>query len=81
MLGPLAGWTLARFGTSFIGGIVMPSLALTHLALTHTASGQGHLSPVLAAAIVGFCVIGELIERALYFQAVHPWRMPGGMAS
>lgn len=65
-LGPA---TRLRFACGVLGGLVFPLIFL--------------LNPVWAiplAALV-FCLIGELLERYLFFTAVAPLRMPGGVGT
>lgn len=61
--------TRLRFCCGVLGGIAMPLIFL--------------LIPVPSVAIVVFvlCVAGELLERYLFFTAVAPLRMPGGVAT
>jgi formate dehydrogenase iron-sulfur subunit len=53
-----------------LGGIVLPAFVLV-----------GLLSPVFATGILPFLLLGELFERYLFFTAVIPPKMPGGIAS
>jgi formate dehydrogenase iron-sulfur subunit len=52
------------------GGIILPLLLMTKEA------GAG-----LAVGAVGLCIVGELLERYLFFTAVAPAKMPGGFAA
>jgi DMSO reductase anchor subunit len=49
-------------------------------ALLLTPTNPGAFLP-LAIAALGLCVVGELIERYLFFSAVMTQKMPGGLAS
>jgi Fe-S-cluster-containing dehydrogenase component/DMSO reductase anchor subunit len=64
--GPLAAIALARFGSAALGGIVLP-LAMTVLPA----------SPTAAAAALACVLVGELLERHLFFIAAPTPRMPG----
>lgn len=61
-------WRLA-LGT--MGGIVAPAISLLRASDTTTAW--------LALLACGLCLAGELLERTLFFQAVVPLKMPGGL--
>jgi Fe-S-cluster-containing dehydrogenase component/DMSO reductase anchor subunit len=60
--------TIARFVCGAIGGVLLPICAAT-----------GFIHGGLA--ILPFCLLGELFERYLFFTAVIPPKMPGGIAS
>jgi formate dehydrogenase iron-sulfur subunit len=68
MLGPLRGLTAVRFATGLAGGVALP--------LLYMASGAAWIAPVAALA----CLVGELIERHLFFVAAGAPRMSGGAA-
>ncbi|GAB4158097.1 MAG: dimethyl sulfoxide reductase anchor subunit [Planctomycetaceae bacterium] len=73
MVGPLSNITLARFACGFLGGVVMPSFLLTDL-------NRGDIPMLIVVAILFVaCLIGELLERFLFFAAVSAPRMPGGL--
>jgi uncharacterized membrane protein YvlD (DUF360 family) len=59
--------TLAwRFIFGIVGGIIIPVLAL------------GFALPLSIKVIaLGLCLVGEILERVLFFEAVIPERMPG----
>ncbi len=63
----LRGWTAARFAAIAIGGILLP--------LANTRHG----SLGLAIASLALLVIGELLERTLFFAASSSRGMPGGV--
>lgn len=72
MKNELGAITRARFTLAIAGGITLPLLALATQWLMPMAGAL--------AAIGFFCVVGgELAERYLYFSAVVPLRMPGGV--
>jgi DMSO reductase anchor subunit len=59
--------TLAwRFILGVVGGITIPVLAL-----------GSALPPSVKAIALGLCLVGEILERMLFFEAVTPDRMPG----
>jgi DMSO reductase anchor subunit len=64
----LATWSLGRFGALVVGGIALPLV---------NASGDG--SPWLATVSLAFLVVGELLERILFFAASTSQGMPGGV--
>jgi DMSO reductase anchor subunit len=68
MTGDLARLTAARFAALAIGGILLP------LACFLAAPPIG-----VAAASFAFLVVGELLERTLFFAAASSPGMPGGL--
>jgi formate dehydrogenase iron-sulfur subunit len=60
--------TIGRFLFGALGGILLPIFVMA-----------GYLSA--GAAIFLICLLGELLERYLFFTAVIPPKMPGGIAS
>jgi formate dehydrogenase iron-sulfur subunit len=70
MSGVLKRATVPRFVCGALGGILLPLLVLFHV-----------LSPIFAAGILPLSLLGELLERYLFFTAVIPPKMPGGIAS
>jgi formate dehydrogenase iron-sulfur subunit len=68
--GVLKRATIPRFVCGALGGVIIPALVLF-----------GVLSPVFATGILPFSLLGELLERYLFFTAVIPPKMPGGIAS
>lgn len=70
MSGALRQATIARFVCGALGGVVLPIVALF-----------GILVPISAFGIFIFSLLGELLERYLFFTAVIPLKMPGGIAS
>jgi formate dehydrogenase iron-sulfur subunit len=66
-----------RIRTAFgvIGGLVLPLLLVFNRANGFTSAAW--LAPVALA----LCVAGELLERYLFFTAVAPVKMPGGVAA
>ncbi|QDU90453.1 Anaerobic dimethyl sulfoxide reductase chain B [Pirellulimonas nuda] len=70
MTGPLAAVTGARFAAGVLGGVVLPLAGL--------AAG-GAVAAAISCTSLGLLVVGELAERTLFFGAVIPLRMPGGI--
>ncbi len=68
--GVLKRASIPRFVCGAVGGVIFPALV-----------GFGVLPPVFATAILPFSLLGELLERYLFFTAVIPPKMPGGIAS
>jgi formate dehydrogenase iron-sulfur subunit len=62
--------TILRFVCSALGAIMLPALVFF-----------GVLPPVIATGILPISLLGELLERYLFFTAVIPPKMPGGIAS
>jgi DMSO reductase anchor subunit len=62
--------TISRFVCGVLGGITLPALLLF-----------GVIPPVIAIGILPVSLAGELLERYLFFRAVVPLKMPGGIAS
>ncbi len=76
LIGPLGSVTLARFAVGILGGIVTPILLLDGLA----GGGQNLLAFTLVTGMLfGACLIGELLERYLFFTACAAPRMPGAI--
>jgi DMSO reductase anchor subunit len=65
--GPLQSLTAFRGLVALVGGIVLPVVALG--------------TPTFPAALLAFLLllVGESIERLLFFRAVSPARMPGAL--
>jgi hypothetical protein len=72
--GELAPVTLARFVCGVLGGVLFPALLWR--------SGAGFEPVQLVATVVfagGLSLLGELLERYLFFTAAVAPRMPGGL--
>jgi len=78
MIGELSNFTLARFALGILGGLVMPAFLLLSLA---SASGAENLPQFVVVTSMLFiaCLVGELLERALFFTACAAPKMPGGI--
>ena len=59
-----------RVACGLMGGVVLPLFLLVN----HAAAG-------LAAGVMALCIVGELLERYLFFTAVAPAKMPGGFVA
>jgi formate dehydrogenase iron-sulfur subunit len=70
MSGLLKWATVQRFVCGALGGVLLPLLVLFRA-----------LPPVFATGILPLSLLGELLERYLFFTAVIPPKMPGGIAS
>ena len=68
--GVLKRASIPRFVCGAVGGVMLPALV-----------GFGVFPPVFATAILPLSLLGELLERCLFFTAVIPPKMPGGIAS
>jgi DMSO reductase anchor subunit len=75
MVGALSNATFARFGAGLAGGLAMPAFLLERLR-EPAPFGDARLVVIVLMAFVG-CVIGEFLERYLFFAAVTAPRMPG----
>jgi Fe-S-cluster-containing dehydrogenase component/DMSO reductase anchor subunit len=74
LAGELNGFVRARVALAVAGGVLFPLIGL----LVGRANPQAFAS--LALLAFGLCVAGELLERYLFFTAVVPEKMPGGLA-
>ncbi|MFO1488030.1 MAG: DmsC/YnfH family molybdoenzyme membrane anchor subunit [Verrucomicrobiota bacterium] len=68
--GPLGLAARGRIAAGMLGGIALPGLCLV---LPHFKA--------LAVAALTLAVLGELLERYLFFTAVAPVKMPGGFSA
>ncbi len=76
--GELASFTLARFAAGIVGGIVVPAVLLSRMLSGRSADDPLALTALTAMLFVA-CILGELLERYLFFAAVAAPRMPGGI--
>jgi hypothetical protein len=60
-----------HIAAAWVGGVVLPAIAL----LFSTTE------PVLAGSAAVLCSASEFAERLLFFRAVVPLKMPGGVAA
>ncbi len=77
MTGELRKPTLARFAFGFVGGIATPCVLL---AGTNSGAGALFICVLTVASFVAL-LIGEFLERYLFFTAVVAPKMPGSTAS
>jgi formate dehydrogenase iron-sulfur subunit len=70
LAGVLKRANILRFLCGALGGVVLPALVMF-----------GVWPPALATGILPLSLLGELLERYLFFTAVIPPKMPGGIAS
>jgi Fe-S-cluster-containing dehydrogenase component/DMSO reductase anchor subunit len=75
LLGDLKGEAGARLALGVVGGVLAP-LAVAHFA---DAGDRTPVALILAAIGAAAVVAAELLERALFFRAASPPRMPGGV--
>lgn len=77
VVGPLRSYSLARLICGTVGGVLVP------LSLLSTTSGvvshSGLVNILTVSLLWSGCVVGELMERYLFFAAVSSSRMPGGV--
>jgi DMSO reductase anchor subunit len=73
MGGELSNVTLARFAAGLLGGALMPCFLLSQLDQTGLAQFAVSTGLLFLA-----CLVGELLERYLFFAACAAPRMPGG---
>jgi formate dehydrogenase iron-sulfur subunit len=70
MAGALRSVTIVRIVCGALGSVILAVLV-----------AFGCLPPIVAAGILPLSLAGELLERYLFFTAVIPLKMPGGIAS
>jgi Fe-S-cluster-containing dehydrogenase component/DMSO reductase anchor subunit len=68
LVGEMGVAARARVACGIFGGLILPLLAV----LIHPGAK-------LALATLALCLLGELLERYLFFTAVAPVKMPGGL--
>jgi len=72
MLGDLRSVTLTRFAVGFLGTLLVPFAAIG------AESGSNSLAPAIAATVgFGCLMLGELVERYIFFSASIAPKMPG----
>jgi formate dehydrogenase iron-sulfur subunit len=81
LVGALRPYTRARYLTGIGGGLVLPtvSLLIWRSAANATAPLPYALLAVLSGLSFGLCLVGELLERFLFFAAAPASRMPGSI--
>jgi DMSO reductase anchor subunit/ferredoxin len=82
LAGDLGQTTMLRYFFGIIGGLLLPAILLSSRAI---AQGQDAFQPLFLIATVIFSfvllLIGELLERYLYFAASSATKMPGALQS
>jgi formate dehydrogenase iron-sulfur subunit len=73
----LSSVTMMRFAAGMLGGVIMPAMLLGSTMTAGETASPKFL--VAATLLVMACVVGELLERYLYFAAAAAPRMPGGI--
>jgi formate dehydrogenase iron-sulfur subunit len=74
--GPLKGQGTLRLVLGLSGGVLLPLLAILG-----TRLGDGGIAALAAVLAFPLSIAGESIERILFFRAVTPPKMPGGLPS
>jgi len=75
---PLSMTTLIRYFFGVVGGLLLPAILLSQRATTNGAGGyHPFFLCVLVTLVFGMLLIGEVIERYLFFAASAAARMPG----
>lgn len=72
----LSNVTLARFALGVLGGIIMPLMLLSSTLKSNEVNSSFVVSAVV---LVAACILGEMLERYLFFAAASAPRMPGGI--
>lgn len=80
LCGDLSAVTTWRFIAGAVGGIILP-LTFIHVAQRGSAIPSPTIAVGLALAILVATLLGEIIERYLFFAAVVAPKMPGGPAT
>jgi DMSO reductase anchor subunit len=78
MTGDLSSVTLARFALGLLGGAILPAMLVGDAA--SLSEGAGFVQfVVLTGFLFTSCLVGELLERYLFFSACAAPQMPGGI--
>ena len=78
LAGHLAPITRIRIECAVLGGLLSPILIVCGVALGGIPSA---IMTGIAIAAFLLCIVGEVLERYLFFTAVAPDKMPGGLAA
>lgn len=78
MKGDLSNVTVARFALGLLGGVILPALLAGEVA-TMSAKPELVQFVILTGLMFTTCLVGELLERYLFFAACAAPRMPGGI--
>jgi formate dehydrogenase iron-sulfur subunit len=79
MTGELAALTKSRLICGFLGGVALPGMMYQLASPSSGEAGEVFVGLVASSLFVA-CLAGELLERYLFFAAVAPPKMPGGVA-
>lgn len=79
MLGELAIWSCSRFACGILGGILLPAIIVSDAASSSLDRMTGSAIAIVCVASFAFSVMGELLERTLFFTAAVAPRMPGSL--
>jgi DMSO reductase anchor subunit len=74
LTGELNGFVRARVALAIVGGVLLPLIGLL------LRRANPHAFTALSLLALALCIAGELLERYLFFTAVVPEKMPGGLA-
>lgn len=77
LTGELSMKTTARFFFGAMGGVLLPLVLLGEPQLAPDAGFQPIFVGIVALLVLGLCLVGEFLERYLYFTAVVAPKMPG----
>jgi formate dehydrogenase iron-sulfur subunit len=78
MTGELSNFVIARFAAGILGGLVMPAFLLMSFASKHESDNLPKFVVVTGLLFVA-CLVGELLERVLFFSACAAPKMPGSI--
>jgi Fe-S-cluster-containing dehydrogenase component/DMSO reductase anchor subunit len=78
LAGELAPIVRLRVACGVLGGMICPALVIESLAYGLV---QSPVMTGFAPAMFALCLAGEFLERYLFFTALAPERMPGGLAA
>ena len=79
MIGELAVWTRCRFACGVLGGLVLPAVLLGQASAAPANQMTGTMIAAVCLVSFGLSVVGELLERTLFFTAAVAPRMPGSL--
>lgn len=77
MLSSLSVFTMFRFAAGIIGGFVLPTIIASQASITSGHGFEPLFFVVMVIIMWGALLVGEIMERYLFFTAVTVPRMPG----
>ena len=80
LIGELSNAMFARFACGILGGIIMPVFLITRPEQT-VVTAQDPVLTIVVMTLFTACLVGESLERFLFFAAVAPQGMPGTMST